>query len=235
MPCSIAVRMPTASGPRRRMTADGARCWRIAGSPSSISRRPASSRWSTRSPGTSSRSTARSTIIATCGGGWRARDSSSSPAATPPSCCARSACMDRKRSAGCAACLPSQAGIRSSAACCWRAIISASSRSMWRVRPTRTKAGRWPLPPSCARCSPPACSARRSSIRRPPRAAPGTASSSVQALPSKALNCFGRVSSSSSMAQARRLRNEDFWRIPGRAPAPEHGLRTIWPPFSRRG
>ncbi len=67
-------------------------------------------------------------------------------------------------------------GPASSAGCCWRGIRWASSRSIWRDRRIRTRAGRWPSPPSCARCWPPGCWARRVSIRRPSRAACGTAS-----------------------------------------------------------
>ena len=109
-----------------------------------------------------------------------------------------------------------------------------SSRSTWRGRRIRMRAGRWPSPRSFAPCWPPGCWARLASTRRPWPAACGTASWSALAPPSKASSCSGRAACSSSTVRARRFASRTSGASPTAHPIRSR-TRTVWPPSWRRG
>ena len=79
-------------------------------------------------------------------------------------------------------------------------------------------------------CWPPGCWARLALIRRPWPAACGTASWSALAPPSRASSSSGRAGLLEFDGTGKEVRQEDFWRIPDRAPDPtmdEDGLAAI--------
>ena len=192
-------------------------CWRPAhGGPGDRARR--------------SSSTARSTISATFGGAWWPRGRSFAPPATRPSCFGPLACTGQERWAGSAVCSLSPAGTPRSAGSCWPGIPWESSLSTWRGRRIRMRAGRWPSPRSFVPCWPPGCWARLASTRRPWPAAYGMASWSALATAVKGVDLLWPGRLLEFDGAGKEVRQQDFWRIPDRAPDPitdEHSLAAI--------
>ena len=94
----------------------------IGGSRSSISRRPAISRWPTRTGRSGSPTTARSTTTASCAPGSRRAGTASGPRPTPRRSSTSTRRRARRASSGCTACSPSRSGTRAGASSSSRAI-----------------------------------------------------------------------------------------------------------------
>ena len=152
-PCGAAERGARAprSGRRRRLALGRWTTWRwsTGGSRLSIPVRAPHSRCARPTAGITSSSTARSTTTSRCAARCRTAASTSRPAATPKCCCGCSRATAPTRCRACAACSPSPGGTIANARCSWRAIDSASSRSMSPPPPTR-----WRSPRKSARSPP---------------------------------------------------------------------------------